>query len=325
MSQGFSSADCVFQEANMRASLERMAFMAVIDVSDYDGGAVAMPLNLPEIVVLPDQKAAHQQLATGLLIGHSTDVNLGDPGYRERNLWRFQGSGSRRLGLDVDPSLLPSHSPTHGLRHLANTTSGNSTTNVTCGGADEGTACFNRGIGCRPSPDTLTLDTVDSVGEDHTWFSTVQLNADGNPQPFGFVTVPYLPFFSNCEGYDSYVSLAKLMEFHPACKLESVGTTVWIDQYPWKDQFSPIADVCSQTDDDVCPNEVLGVVKDPFYGVFLHCYYEESIYQVGTGPEQSPSSICYPIRSLALGGPGPLHDSSLPLAFGLSKCIVSYL
>ncbi len=257
-------------------SLERVSFMSVIDYDDLGKGARAMPLNLPEFPVSDNTRSFKRKLATGLLIGHSTNIDIGDPSYRARNLFRFQSS---RRALSSEPAASPVR---HMTRSLANFT-GNGTINSTCGGELADSPCYARGIGCRPSPDVLVLDSVDSHGEDFSWFSLIDVDpVTEAPKPFGFITLPYLPYFSNCEGYDSFVTLAKLMEAHPACRLEGVRTTVWIDQYPWKDQFSPIADTCSQTYDDVCPNEVVGLKPDPFFGIFVNCYFEESIYQVGS-------------------------------------------
>ena len=240
-----------------------------------------MPMNLPE-VVLPVPKSGklfYQQLAKKLLVGQSTNINVSDTEYCNRNRERCKtpvssSKSARRLSWGPIGDELEEH-----LR-LLDELSVNGT-NVTCGGAEIGDVCFYRGWGCRPVPDTLALDTIDSNLESTSWFQTIDTDANGlNAAPFGFVALPYLPYFSNCEGYDSFVTIAKLTENNTQCHIEPVSSTIWISEYPWKDQFSAVADHCTLSASDLCPNEVLDVFQDPDYGIQVNCYYEEAIYQV---------------------------------------------
>merc|ERR1711871_319992 len=55
--------------------------------------------------------------------------------------------------------------------------------------------------------DDLTLRAVDS-----TWWAKAQDQAG-----VVFMALPYMPFFSNCRGYDNHVYISKLLENHPNC------------------------------------------------------------------------------------------------------------
>ncbi len=79
--------------------------------------------------------------------------------------------------------------------------------NATCGGATFPDACFFKGLGCRPTPDSVVLDTMGLRRADYTWMSTI----GGPNEAFGHIALPYLPFFSNCEGHDSFVNIGKLL------------------------------------------------------------------------------------------------------------------
>ncbi len=285
IAKGVRSEDCIFQEASTPRQLVRTSFIAVIDVADFPPGGLGMPYNLPEQVMrVKTTRDFRRQLAERIVLGHSTDLVIADDRYFERNSFRFitpNASAERRLRpASVGYSTaVHSTSPASLARELQVAAS-NSTANKTfCGGAVEGSACFTRGLGCRPSPSDLTLDNVDLRGSDRTWFSTIDEDELGNAKPFGFIALPYLPFFSNCEGYDSYVSLAKLTETHPSCHLENVSSTIWVSQYPWQDQFTPVADKCELSRQDVCENEVAGLPSGKT-GVLLNCYYEENIFLV---------------------------------------------
>ena len=47
---------------------------------------------------------------------------------------------------------------------------------------------------------------------DSTWWAKAQ-----DQQGVVFMALPYLPFFSNCRGYDNHVYISKLLENHPNC------------------------------------------------------------------------------------------------------------
>ena len=58
-------------------------------------------------------------------------------------------------------------------------------------------------------------DPTGDVNEQPIWWSngdTANANANTSTSETGFLGLPYLPFFSNCKGSDSYISLSKVLE-----------------------------------------------------------------------------------------------------------------
>ena len=51
------------------------------------------------------------------------------------------------------------------------------------------------------------------------------------------IALPYLPWFSNCDGYDAHVLISKLLEGHPDCALVPPERTVYVDPMPWKNMM----------------------------------------------------------------------------------------
>ena len=77
-----------------------------------------------------------------------------------------------------------------------------------------------------------------------------------------------------------HVPLSKLFEDNPLCTNEPLESTIFVSEWPWDNQFTPLADFCEQTPDDVCPKEV-GEERyetESSFGLLLHCYYEEAVY-----------------------------------------------
>ena len=88
-----------------------------------------------------------------------------------------------------------------------------------------------------------TVDPFDSVSHDGSW-------------SHDFIALPYLPFLSNCDGYDSHISLSRLLEEHPDCQRVDLDKTVPTKEYAFWGN-NPISDAC--------------------LGILLQCTYEEKV------------------------------------------------
>lgn len=66
-------------------------------------------------------------------------------------------------------------------------------------------------------------------------------SADASP----LFALPYLPFFSNCEGYGAHISIARLTEDHPDCQRPDIADVVHVSPYPWQGRLVPRGDSCS--------------------------------------------------------------------------------
>ena len=49
----------------------------------------------------------------------------------------------------------------------------------------------------------------------------------------------YIPYFSNCRGSDSQISISRLIEDNPMCTLIQYDNTVPVDPYFWNAIFTP--------------------------------------------------------------------------------------
>ncbi|CAE7685523.1 unnamed protein product [Symbiodinium sp. KB8] len=122
----------------------------------------------------------------------------------------------------------------------------------------------------------IMRDPVVLVEPDQSWFE--RISAEG---PVSLVSLPYFPFFSNCEGYGSFMSTSKVMEGNPDCFYIDYSSTVNVDQYPWNGQFTPLSDYCEDVNHIPVPDED-GVITEEAAekpGTPLYCYFEEDIYQ----------------------------------------------
>ena len=112
-----------------------------------------------------------------------------------------------------------------------------------------------------------TSDSIYLVIEDDTWW------------PNDFMALPYLPFFSNCNGYDSHISLSRLLEEHPDCQSVPYDQTVPTKEYAFQGKH-PVSDEC--------------------LGVVLQCTYEEKVREARKNLrwfEASPGSALFHIVS----------------------------
>jgi hypothetical protein len=130
----------------------------------------------------------------------------------------------------------------------------------------------------------VVRDPMSDVGKDTTWWVTADLRPNDIVSEISSIALPYMPFFSNCEGYDSHMYVAKLLEDNYRCDYFRYKFTQPIDPYdPWKES---VADSCEIKIPLATPEEaeeygvdwVEGAENEAVEGVKFQCVYEESIY-----------------------------------------------
>lgn len=116
------------------------------------------------------------------------------------------------------------------------------------------------------APDMCTVDMFEDTNMKHT------LSHDGTIASdflLDAVYLPYLPFFSNCDGFDSHISLSRLMEEHPDCHLSSAQETKYVRQMSFGD---------NRPHGDHCQSQFPFISKVSFgNGANLFCQYEENV------------------------------------------------
>lgn len=143
------------------------------------------------------------QFENAVLIGHTDGVDVADPSWRSKVAARLragtQGVSSNTQVLPNSSWTVPSgtYNPV-AVDNLFQNSGSNSSRDT----------CAKRGHGTRSSPD-LTLDRESDWRVPQTWWSTaVPDMPEGNSMDY--IGLPYLPFFSNCEGYDSFISISEV-------------------------------------------------------------------------------------------------------------------
>ena len=112
-----------------------------------------------------------------------------------------------------------------------------------------------------------TSDPIKAVLEEEEWWPTQN-----------FIALPYLPFFSNCDGYDSHISLSRLLEEHPDCEGVNYDQTVPTKEYAFRGKS--VSDTCQD--------------------VVLYCTYEEEVREARKNLrwyEASPGTTLFRIVS----------------------------
>lgn len=64
------------------------------------------------------------------------------------------------------------------------------------------------------------------------------------PADASFMAVPYLPYFTNCQFYGSFIFIPAIFENHPRCQLENLDTVKPVGAFSFGQQ--PTADTCKQ-------------------------------------------------------------------------------
>jgi len=110
-----------------------------------------------------------------------------------------------------------------------------------------------------PTHPTSLRDHLETVQKTELWWK------NGDHSEFSFLTIPYLPFFSSCDGYDSHPSLSRILEEHPDCTLVDYEDTKPVYEFRWFDDSAPFSDTCSSVE--------AGILQ----GIDLNCNYEEGV------------------------------------------------
>lgn len=235
----------------------RASFLTIIESSFYAEG-LAMPLNMPMSLKRNEGILFSQIGGTGLtsfefelklLIGRISDLYQSDRTYEERYLRRLR---------DVYVELVLDGKNTTSFGEFANVPD------------------------TKAISDTLyqIADPVSDVTFQQIWWS----NSD--PSEEGYLALPYLPYFSNCKGSDSYVHFMKLIETDPFCELVDYDDTIAVNSYPWTNTINPNADQCSfTTPDELLTASFNDEIVDwlgPENGALYECIFEENIEIIQT-------------------------------------------
>ena len=113
--------------------------------------------------------------------------------------------------------------------------------------------------------DICVVDEFSNVHEETWW------DSDTTDAKFSAIALPYLPFFSNCDGFDSHLSLSRLLEEHPNCTLVGYNETSQVRPISFSKENIPFGDYCM--------NQHPGDSSfKPFTdGADLQCQFEEQI------------------------------------------------
>jgi hypothetical protein len=189
----------------------RAAFVAVIVTEEFEG--MELPLNLPlDYYRLPNELIGGEtgvRFENHILINRNADLVVGDPEYHERNEER-----ERQNYFDF-------------LR-----TNPNSTLEFEDFATSPDIAAITEEL-------TVTVDNYRDNYQSADWLVVGDDSGEND-----FLGLPYFPFFSNCKGFDSYMSISKMLETHPDCDIIPYEKTKAVDQYIWNNQLTPNADSC---------------------------------------------------------------------------------
>ena len=213
------------------------------------------PLNLPNQFYRGSGNGLNQlnsiQEESSVLISRLSDIKQGDPTYVTRYTKRINDLMIEKLYLNDNNN---------------NNNNNNSNNNV-----------MNSNI--IPDYDVLKSNLYPVLNP----YSTVAASSlTGQGGTLGYSGLPYFPFFSNCRGSGSYISISKVLENDPGCKIIDYKDTISVSAYPWKNQLIPHADICNQTTDIQdqtfsIGNEYFPTWLGPTNGALFDCNYEEQI------------------------------------------------
>ena len=120
--------------------------------------------------------------------------------------------------------------------------------------------------------DMCVLDEYDVMHmSENVWWKSETISNDDN-YAFSAIALPYLPFFSNCDSFDSHLSLSRLIEEHPDCTTVSHHDTNEVRQISISRENDPFGDHCMTNKQ---PNEIDFLSR--MNGAGLKCQFEENI------------------------------------------------
>jgi len=113
-----------------------------------------------------------------------------------------------------------------------------------------------------------------NLRETESWWSENSADVIGaKATESTFIALPYFPFFSNCAGYDSHISISRLLEDNPACTLIDYEDTISVGAFGFIGSSKPTGDICQEEING--GNTVSGISSTK--GIDLQCLYEEDI------------------------------------------------
>lgn len=119
-------------------------------------------------------------------------------------------------------------------------------------------------------------DKTDDLRRLPIWWTTVDSVAN-----LGFLGLPYFPYFSNCRGSDSYISISKTFETHPDCSYIDFDNTVYSNAFPWEGPLFPNSDQCYRTTpEELLTHKFINETvpwMDTMSGAIFDCLFEEAI------------------------------------------------
>lgn len=224
----------------------RASFMALITAATFSSMNMDYPLNLPIQNYRPQGAPINSLTAVQeegqVLIGRLSDIKQGDPLYTTR----FQAH-LRDLFIVQ-------------LMEKENTTS-------------------DVPQGSVPNYDDLKSNLYPIL---NPYSSVSQAALTGTGVELGYLGLPYFPFFSNCRGSGSFMSISKVLETDPRCAIVNYADTISVSAYPWKNQLIPNADQCNSTtlpadQTHSIGNQFISPWLGPYNGALFDCNYEEQI------------------------------------------------
>ena len=241
------------------------SFLSIINKAPFTKGELVGPYNMP--------KKDETSVLRTVMIDRVSDWYVGDPSLAHRPEFMGWASGD------------------------GNGTSLGNGTNVTASGTGSGSTTARRERrrlqALRRRLATPSPSTGGNSSNETTYFAEEYANMDANVQntllfvakdPRGTagvkqsfwgdagvdtIALPYLPFFSNCRGYDSHIYLHKLLEEHPFCAnapnpksyndVKKYGANYWdpekngflpgfVTQWPWDHPKNVGADTIERID-----------------------------------------------------------------------------
>jgi Chromosome segregation ATPases len=112
--------------------------------------------------------------------------------------------------------------------------------------------------------DTCIPDDYSFVQKTDAWWTN-------GSQTISAVALPYFPYFSNCDEFDSHVSLSRIIEEHPDCTKVPHNQTTYVKQFVLPDTKFPQGDYCLHHYPPLSNHDI---IKG---GAALHCHFEEQI------------------------------------------------
>ena len=212
-----TTAEVGTEEALIYDPQTAYSFLSIITKDPFENGKLVAPYNMP--------KKDDDSMLRNVMIDRVTDWYVGDP------------------SLAYHPNFLGWTKTDGNVTSLANGTLANASGSESVGevGSATGTARLRR---LESSARRLSSDVADgnnTRSNETNLFTEEYANMDANVQnalPFvakdirsnagvlqsfwgnagvDTLALPYLPFFSNCRGYDSHLYIHKLLEEHPFC------------------------------------------------------------------------------------------------------------